>query len=131
MIAEFKRRSPSAGTLREGADLHEMLDAYERGGAVAFSVLTEEPNFDGRLQDLREARSRSRLPVLRKDFIVDPYQLHEARSAGADAVLLIVAALSQSTREPLRAGAGAVPRRAGRGPRRAPSWSGRWRRAPR
>ena len=95
MIAEFKRRSPSAGTLRENADLHEMLDAYERGGAVAFSVLTEEANFDGRLEDLREARTRHRLPVLRKDFIVDPYQLHEARSAGADAVLLIVAALSQ------------------------------------
>ncbi len=95
VIAEFKRRSPSAGTLREGADLHEMLDAYERGGAVAVSVLTEEANFDGSLEDLREARSRHRLPVLRKDFIVDPYQLHEARSAGADAVLLIVAALSQ------------------------------------
>ncbi len=95
VIAEFKRRSPSAGTLREQADLHEMLDAYERGGAVAFSVLTEEANFDGRLRDLHEARARHRLPVLRKDFIVDPYQLHEARSAGADAVLLIVAALSQ------------------------------------
>jgi indole-3-glycerol phosphate synthase len=95
VIAEFKRRSPSAGTLREHADLHELLDAYERGGAAAFSVLTEEPNFGGCLQDLREARSTHRLPVLRKDFVVDPYQLHEARSAGADAVLLIVAALSQ------------------------------------
>ncbi len=95
VIAEFKRRSPSAGTLRDGADLHEMLGAYECGGAVAFSVLTDEPHFDGRLQDLREARSGHGLPVLRKDFIVDPYQLQEARSAGADAVLLIVAALSQ------------------------------------
>ena len=95
VIAEFKRRSPSAGTLRDHADLHELLDAYERGGAVAFSVLTEEPNFGGCLQDLREARSDHHLPVLRKDFVVDPYQLHEARSAGADAVLLIVAALSQ------------------------------------
>jgi len=95
VIAEFKRRSPSAGTLRDRADLHEMLGAYERGGAVAFSVLTDEPHFDGRLQDLREARSEHGLPVLRKDFIVDPYQLQEARSAGADAVLLIVAALSQ------------------------------------
>ena len=72
-----------------------MLGAYERGGAVAFSVLTDEPHFDGRLEDLRAARSDHRLPVLRKDFIVDSYQLHEARSAGADAVLLIVAALSQ------------------------------------
>jgi indole-3-glycerol phosphate synthase len=95
VIAEFKRRSPSAGILREHADLHEMLDAYERGGAVAFSILTEEANFDGRLEDLREARAGHRVPVLRKDFIVDPYQLHEARSAGADAVLLIVAALPQ------------------------------------
>jgi indole-3-glycerol phosphate synthase len=95
VIAEFKRRSPSAGTLREHADLQEMLGAYERGGAVAFSVLTEEANFGGRLQDLSQARSTHRLPVLRKDFIVDPYQLHEARSAGADAVLLIVAALAQ------------------------------------
>ncbi len=95
VIAEFKRRSPSAGTLREHADLHEMLGAYERGGAVAFSVLTEEANFDGRLQDLSDARRAHRLPVLRKDFVVDPYQLHEARSAGADAVLLIVAALAQ------------------------------------
>ncbi len=95
VIAEFKRRSPSAGTLREHADLHEVLGAYERGGAVAFSVLTEEANFDGRLQDLSDARSGHRLPVLRKDFIVDSYQLHEARSAGADAVLLIVAALPQ------------------------------------
>ena len=95
VIAEFKRRSPSAGTLRENADLHEMLDAYERGGAVAFSVLTDEPHFDGRLQDLREARGEHGLPVLRKDFVVDPYQLLEARSAGADAVLLIAAALSQ------------------------------------
>ncbi len=95
VIAEFKRRSPSAGRLRENPDLHAMLDAYERGGAVAFSVLTEEANFEGRLQDLSEARAGHALPVLRKDFIVDPYQLQEARSAGADAVLLIVAALSQ------------------------------------
>jgi indole-3-glycerol phosphate synthase len=95
VIAEFKRRSPSAGTLRDDADLHELLGAYERGGAVAFSVLTDEPHFDGRLQDLREARTEHGLPVLRKDFIVDPYQLLEAHSAGADAVLLIVAALSQ------------------------------------
>ncbi|HTY95690.1 MAG TPA: indole-3-glycerol phosphate synthase TrpC [Solirubrobacteraceae bacterium] len=102
VIAEFKRRSPSAGTLREGAELHEMLAAYERGGAVAFSVLTDEPHFDGRLQDLREARGEHGLPVLRKDFIVDPYQLQEARSAGADAVLLIVAALSQEQLVDLR-----------------------------
>ncbi len=96
VIAEFKRRSPSAGELREGAQVREIVKAYERGGAVALSVLTEGPNFDGSLEDLRVARAACDLPVLRKDFIVDPYQLLEARSAGADAVLLIVAALAAS-----------------------------------
>jgi indole-3-glycerol phosphate synthase len=93
VIAEFKRRSPSAGTLREAPDVGEMVSAYERGGASALSVLTEGPNFDGTLEDLRVARAACELPILRKDFIVDDYQLHEARAAGADAVLLIVAAL--------------------------------------
>jgi indole-3-glycerol phosphate synthase len=94
VIAEFKRRSPSAGTLREDADIGEIVSAYERGGASALSVLTEGPHFDGSLADLRAARGASALPILRKDFIVDPYQLGEAVLAGADAVLLIVAALS-------------------------------------
>jgi indole-3-glycerol phosphate synthase len=93
VIAEFKRRSPSAGVFREDPDLREIVSAYERGGAVALSVLTEGPHFDGSLDDLRAARAACDLPILRKDFIVDPYQLHEAHSAGADAVLLIVAAL--------------------------------------
>jgi indole-3-glycerol phosphate synthase len=93
VIAEFKRSSPSAGVLRDAADLGEMVDAYSRGGAAALSVLTEGPGFGGSLDDLRTARERSELPVLRKDFIVDEYQLLEARAAGADAVLLIVAAL--------------------------------------
>ncbi len=97
VIAEFKRRSPSAGTLRERPDVAELVGAYERGGAAAVSILTEGPHFDGSLEDLREARTACALPVLRKDFIVDPYQLHEARAAGADAVLLIVAALEQPT----------------------------------
>jgi indole-3-glycerol phosphate synthase len=81
--------------LREQPDLAEIVGAYERGGAVAVSVLTEGPNFEGALEDLRAARLACDLPLLRKDFIIDPYQLHEASAAGADAVLLIVAALEQ------------------------------------
>jgi indole-3-glycerol phosphate synthase len=96
VIAEFKRHSPSAGELREDADVTEIVRSYERGGADALSVLTEGPNFHGSLEDLGAARAACGLPVLRKDFIVDPYQVHEARAAGADAVLLIVAALSPS-----------------------------------
>jgi indole-3-glycerol phosphate synthase len=94
VIAEFKRRSPSAGTLRQAPDLEQILAAYARGGAVAASILTEGPNFGGALADLRAARAACDLPLLRKDFILDPYQLHEAVAAGADAVLLIVAALA-------------------------------------
>jgi indole-3-glycerol phosphate synthase len=93
IVAEFKRRSPSAGSLRRDPRLAEIVAAYERGGAVALSVLTEGPNFDGSLEDLPRARAASSLPLLRKDFIVDSYQLHETLLAGADAVLLIVAAL--------------------------------------
>jgi indole-3-glycerol phosphate synthase len=95
VIAEFKRRSPSAGTLRKDADVNAVVRAYERGGAAAVSVLTEGPSFAGSLEDLRLARQGCQLPILQKDFIIDPYQLHEARAAGADAVLLIVAALGE------------------------------------
>jgi indole-3-glycerol phosphate synthase len=95
VIAEFKRRSPSAGSLRERPDLAAIVSAYERGGAVAVSVLTEGPNFAGALSDLSAAGAACDLPLLRKDFIVDVYQLHEASAAGAAAVLLIVAALAQ------------------------------------
>ncbi|MGH2946649.1 MAG: indole-3-glycerol phosphate synthase TrpC [Solirubrobacteraceae bacterium] len=93
VIAEHKRRSPSAGVIREGATVREIALAYERGGAAALSILTEPFHFQGSLDDLRDARAVSELPVLRKDFVVDPYQLYESAAAGADAILLIVAAL--------------------------------------
>jgi indole-3-glycerol phosphate synthase len=93
LIAEFKRRSPSSGEIRAGAAVGDIVSAYERGGAAALSVLTEEDSFGGSLEDLRGARSASELPILRKDFVIDPYQLYEAAINGADAVLLIVAAL--------------------------------------
>jgi indole-3-glycerol phosphate synthase len=93
VIAEHKRRSPSAGVIREGSTVTDIVLAYERGGATALSILTEPFHFDGALDDLREARRASELPVLRKDFIVDPYQVLESAAAGADAILLIVAAL--------------------------------------
>jgi indole-3-glycerol phosphate synthase len=93
VIAEYKRRSPSAGTIREGATVTEIVRAYERGGAAAISILTEREHFGGSLADLREARHETELPILRKDFTVDPYQLYEAKAAGADAVLLVVGAL--------------------------------------
>jgi indole-3-glycerol phosphate synthase / phosphoribosylanthranilate isomerase len=93
VIAEFKRRSPSRGVIRE--DLHPVkaAQAYEVAGAAALSVLTEEQFFGGSLEDLKEARGATLLPTLRKDFIVDPYQVWETWHAGADALLLIVAAL--------------------------------------
>jgi indole-3-glycerol phosphate synthase len=93
VIAEHKRRSPSAGVIREGAAVEEIVEAYERGGAAALSVLTEGEHFGGSLADLSAAHQAVALPVLRKDFIVDPYQVYESAAAGADAILLIVAAL--------------------------------------
>jgi indole-3-glycerol phosphate synthase len=108
LIAEFKRRSPTAGEIRPGAAVAEMVRAYERGGAAALSILTEERHFGGSLHDLRAAREASDLPILRKDFIVDPYQLYEAAANGADAVLLIVAPLNDDDLATLYAEARAV-----------------------
>jgi indole-3-glycerol phosphate synthase/phosphoribosylanthranilate isomerase/anthranilate synthase/indole-3-glycerol phosphate synthase/phosphoribosylanthranilate isomerase len=93
IIAEFKRRSPSAGTIRANLSADEVARRYERGGACAISVLTDEAHFGGSIADLRVVRSTTNLPILRKDFIVDPIQIYEAAIAGADAVLLIGAAL--------------------------------------
>lgn len=106
VIAEHKRRSPSAGEIRAGASVAEIVVAYELGGAVACSVLTEQRNFGGSLADLREARAATVLPLLRKDFVVDRFQLEEAAAAGADAVLLIVAALESGALHELHRAAG-------------------------
>lgn len=103
LIAEHKRRSPSAGPIREDLALEQVVRAYERGGAGALSILTEESRFGGSLEDLRSARAASGLPILRKDFVIDPFQLHESLAAGADAVLLIVAALAPEQLESLHA----------------------------
>lgn len=94
VIAEIKRRSPSAGPIKEGLDPVRLARAYEDGGAVAVSVLTEESSFGGSLEDLQRVAQIVSVPVLRKDFILDELQLHEARVAGAAAVLLIARILS-------------------------------------
>ncbi|MDO8131394.1 MAG: indole-3-glycerol phosphate synthase TrpC, partial [Candidatus Brocadiales bacterium] len=95
IIAEIKKASPSLGILRENFNPIEIARIYEANGASAISVLTDEKFFQGSLSYLTKVRSTVRLPVLRKDFIIDPYQIYEARKAGADAILLIAALFSK------------------------------------
>jgi indole-3-glycerol phosphate synthase len=96
VLAEIKRASPSAGPIRVDADPAEIAREYAGNGAAAISVLTDEQFFDGKLEFLARVRAACSLPLLRKDFIVDSYQIAEARAAGADAILLIVAALDEA-----------------------------------
>lgn len=101
LLAEVKRRSPSAGDIRPGANPVEVARAYVDGGAAALSVLTDRDYFGGDLDFLRAVRAEVPVPVIRKDFLIDPVQVWEARAAGADAVLLIVRILEQPLLEEL------------------------------
>jgi indole-3-glycerol phosphate synthase len=103
IIAEFKRRSPSAGTIRSDLSASDVATRYERGGACAISVLTDEQYFGGSIIDLGAIRESTALPLLRKDFIIDEIQIYEAAVVGADAVLLIAAALDDDALARLRA----------------------------
>src|SRR5499427_4437779 len=103
IIAEFKRRSPSAGTIRSDLSAPDIVTRYGRGGACAISVLTDEQYFGGSILDLTAIRASTVLPLLRKDFLIDEIQIYEAAAFGADAVLLIAAALDDAALAKLRA----------------------------
>ena len=102
IIAEFKRKSPSRGTIRSNLSANDVAAAYHRGGACAISILTDKEYFGGSLDDLVSIRATTTLSILRKDFLIDPMQIYEAAAAGADAVLLIAAILDDARLEQMR-----------------------------